>query len=356
MKAAYDDQPPSAAEQAALWYIQLAEGELSAEEQRAFDQWLEDPDNADAFDKTITTWNGLDVIADTAEVVQMRSEALDSYRRSNLKRWQRPRSWLPTLWTAGAAAGLAAVLLVGWSMISWLNLSTSDFGSDRQAATERSAFITPIGERRLAVLNDGSRISLDADSEVQTSFDQKRRSLLLTKGRAKFDVAHNPLRPFTVTVGNKIVVATGTSFSVERLGGAAHIILFQGHVDVLDARGQNVATNEPNGTIIRMEPGQELTLPVMTAGAATVAPTDRKRALSWQQGQVSFDNEPLALAVERMNRYLREPLIVADVQAADVRVTGVFEATNAAGFIDALRLLSGVRAEREGGKVLLTKE
>src|SRR3546814_12464145 len=41
-------------------------------------------------------------------------------------------------------------------------------------------------------------------------------------------------RPFSVAAAGKIVVATGTEFSVELLGRETRVILYEGHVAVLN--------------------------------------------------------------------------------------------------------------------------
>ena len=42
------------------------------------------------------------------------------------------------------------------------------------------------------------------------------------------------MRPFTVAVGDKLVVAVGTSFSVELINGDVRVILYEGQVEVRD--------------------------------------------------------------------------------------------------------------------------
>ena len=49
----------------------------------------------------------------------------------------------------------------------------------------------------------------------------------LLAGRAKFDVAHDALRPFSVLARNRLTVATGTSFSVELL--SRQVLAFRCH-------------------------------------------------------------------------------------------------------------------------------
>ncbi|WP_333605280.1 FecR family protein [Novosphingobium sp.] len=339
MTAVEDQARPDRDEEAAAWCLELADGELPAERRVELDLWIQDPENYQSFQRAAEVWDITEAIGSTPEVVRMRAQALEAYRVASAARWRKQGNgrWGRGFWTFAAAAAVAAVFLVVWLM--------------NPAA---DAYRTGIGKTQVALLEDGSRLSLDADTEVKASFDSRRRSLVLNKGRAKFDVVHNPLRPFSVSVGDKVVVATGTSFSVEKLGGEVHVILFEGHVAILDGDGRAVGSGRQQRPIDDMlKPGSELTLPAVGRGAAHVGQVDL--STSWRQGQVSFDDEPLPLAVERMNRYLPEPLEVADTGAASVRVTGVFEDNDPAGFIDALRQLSGVRAQRQGGRILLSK-
>src|SRR3546814_13438728 len=89
------------------------------------------------------------------------------------------------------------------------------------------AYATHIGERQLAVLDDGSRVSLDAVTKVKVRMKDEARQVELLEGRAKFDVAKDPLRPFTVAAGDKLVVDVGTSFSVELIDGQVRVILHE---------------------------------------------------------------------------------------------------------------------------------
>ena len=103
---------------------------------------------------------------------------------------------------------------------------------------------TGVGEREVVALADGSKLSLDADSAVSVRFTPSRREMVLRKGRARFTVAKDPLKPFTVLAAGKTVVAVGTEFSVERLDGQVRVILYEGKVSVL-ARSSPIATPAP---------------------------------------------------------------------------------------------------------------
>ena len=337
MRIVEDMGAPDRDEEAALWCLEMAEGSLSPERRLDLDRWMTDPKNREAFQRAAEIWDVTEAVANTPEVLRMRSEGLDRYRDASARRWKKPPSFGWRQWAIAGGAIAAALVLAIWL-----------------APPQMKAYQTGVGETRVAMLEDGSRLSLDADTQVSVSFDSKRRRLVLDRGRAKFDVAHNPLQPFSVAVGDKLVVATGTSFSVEKVGGEAHVVLYEGHVAVLDKDGRAFTASRQRTAVDELlEPGSELVLPAEGSGTASVGQVDLKT--SWRQGQLSFEDEPLPLAVERMNRYLARPMVVADPGAAKVRVTGLFDDSDPRGFLEAMRQLNGVQAEQRDGKVLLTK-
>lgn len=340
----FDDEPEGRDEEAAIWCMRLAEDRLPPEEQRLFDAWLAVPGNAEAFDDAVRVWRVAESAAGRPEVIAARTEALDQLRRANGRRWLRSasRRWS---WGVGVAAAIALVLLSSLFLLH----------------DPARLYETGIGERQVAMLEDGSRLSLDAATEVEVRMAEDRRQLRLVSGRAKFDVARDPLRPFSVAVGDKLIVATGTSFSVELLNKQVRVLLYEGHVEVLENPGDGAKprqlqierTSTPAGQALR--PGRELVAP-LAATTAMVNQVDMPRSLSWEAGQLSFDNEPLSSAVERFNRYAREPLAVGDSVSGSIRIDGVFDAGDTEAFVEGVTALHPVRADRSGGKLTFRRE
>lgn len=342
MSTALDEMPSDRDEQAAFWCLSLAEGELGEADRAAFDGWVADPENAKAFEDAARVWNTADAAAEMPELIHMRSAALESFRHANQRRWTKriqPR-WY---WISALAASLVIAVFTA-SMLF----------------TPTKVYRTGIGERQIAMLADGSKLSLDADTEVDVKLGRDRRELILVRGRAKFDVAKDPLRPFTVTAGEKMVVATGTSFSVELINRQVHVLLYEGHVAVLDGKehkpvGQRAVARTSATADQALTPGKELVTAADVAAAATINDADLPRSLSWEAGQLSFDDEPLASAVARMNRYSREKLVVGDAVAANARVNGVFTAGDTDAFLEGLTALNVVRLDRRGDEITIRR-
>jgi len=330
-----------ARQEATDWCIRLADGGLSLEEQVAFEVWVAEPENRAAFEDVMRVWYGTPQSADAPELIAVRADALESMRSAASQRWSRRiRSWRVPL----AAAACLLLLLMSSLLLLRDPVIT---------------YQTGVGERRLVRLVDGSQISLDAATVVEVDYSDVRRALRLLSGRAKFDVARDARRPFTVSAGGKMVVATGTSFSVEMVDNQMRVILYEGRVSVLED-GPSSAPPRPVRLAARpvaaeqvLTPGNEL---VSAAGSslATVAQVDAQRSLSWEGGQLSFADEPLALAIQRVNRYSDRRIAVADPAAGRLLVSGVFNAGDTAGFVDAVTTLFPVRAREAGGVITLT--
>lgn len=340
--AVITDTPDPRAEEAAVWYLSLTDGSLTEAEQAHFDEWLAVPENADAFADMSRMSRMLDGLGEEPEVISLRTTALCDYENrtdSGRRRGEVRKSLL--------AAALAASLLLAF--VGGLSI----WGGRSQH------FVTSVGEQRVVLLEDGSRLTLDGNSAVDVDLGRYRRSLVLLQGRARFNVAKDPLRPFTVTAGNRIVVATGTSFSVELLGKDVHVQLFEGHVAVVNrTAGRGVTQAEqfrPNrlATEPQLTPGNEMVALAVGSEPPKVAPFQMAPAEAWEDGEIVFENEPLAAAAERMNRYSRRHIELADAQTGALLVNGVFRAGDAGAFIDGLSALYPLRVQsvEEGWRI-----
>ena len=211
---------------------------------------------------------------------------------------------------------------------------------------------TGIGERRVVALADGSSVSLDAASEVDVRYLDGRRRLWLRKGRAMFTVAKDPLRPFSVEAGDRMVVATGTRFSVEKLKGEVRVVLFEGHVAVTGPRegGKPAAPirlrDGAGPADEQLVPGREMVV-AEAAPLAQVATVDPAQAAGWEAGLLQFSDQPLALAVQQMDRYSPIRLTVGDAAAAAIPISGQFRSGDTDAFVEGVTAVFPVTAEKK---------
>lgn len=314
------------------WCLLLAEGSLDEVSRDAFERWINVSANKCAFDEALRVWRACDQAADLPEVVRLRRRGLEQFQRAQGRRW-RDRIPVQRLWAV--AAVFIGALILGVSLFH----------------TPTQVYRTGVGERQIAMLADGSRLSLDADTEVRVRLAGNRRELALARGRAKFDVARDPLRPFTVKVADKMVVATGTSFSVELLNREARVLLYEGHVAVVDAARsgskplQADARNSAANAYTALEPGKALVTRLDQPSAAPqVTAIESAQSLSWEAGQLNFEDEPLVSALERINRYSVRKVRLSDPRLGRLTVNGVFEAGDIDAFVEAMEVFNHLRA------------
>jgi transmembrane sensor len=309
---------------------------MSAKDRQELAAWLAaDPLNRQSIEGIVAAWDAVDQHAETAQVMALRECALAEGREVLRRRHRRRRRF-------------------GWLVAAAVLLTVAGGGLWRWITPQ--AFATGLGERRTVSLSDGSRISLDASTIVQFAYSRDKRQLWLKQGRAKFDVAKDPLRPFSVSAANKMVVATGTSFSVECIDNQVRVVLYDGHVAVLESSGKSeprpIDVGPKQLPVDRLlSIGNELVLPVAKPPGVrfepvSIEPIDAGRSLSWESGLLVFEDEPLELAVGRMNRYAKRPLVIADPAAASLRISGVFRAGDTDALVEGLAAAFGVEARQ----------
>src|SRR3546814_10097042 len=93
-------------------------------------------------------------------------------------------------------------------------------------------YATATGQQRTVVLDDGSQVVLDTNSNLQVQYGRRERRLTLLRGQVDFQVQHDTLRPFVVHTAGGTVTATGTRFQIHVAGGVDTVTLLQGQVVV----------------------------------------------------------------------------------------------------------------------------
>lgn len=317
-------------EQAAEWCLRLSEGPLDETEQVAFDQWIDREGNDAAFQDQLRLWDLVELARHTPEMSCLRAQSVATHPAGARRAWF---AQVRPYWRQVGALATAAML----AMAVWTGFRS--YASDNYA--------TAVGEHKVATLDDGSRLTLDARSSVTVRMADERRELSLERGRAKFDVAYDPLRPFVVTVGDRKVIATGTAFSVERIGVQVRVILYEGHVAIVAPGVEGVPSQ-------LRTPGYALTLPPPGYASASKETVDIARSLNWEQGQLDFQGETLAAAAERINRYAKIPIEIAP-DARDIQVTGVFSAGQTDAFVEGVSHVHGLHVRREAGQIVLAR-
>lgn len=313
--AVQQDDHPERLRKAAEWYAELQEPELSHEKWEAFEAWESHPANAAAFREI-----------ERSLVVVDRSAF--GRRHAGGGRERRASGPGPLWWGGGLAAlvALGLVLLALWPA--------------GQGPVAPEVYVTETGEIREVSLADGSVVTLNTNTRIETVLSEAAREVTLARGEALFDVAADA-RPFSVTASGSRTEALGTLFNV-RAGERVAVTLVEGSVRV-DAAGRG------QGRVL--SPGQQLLL--HEDGSLDVLDVDTVAVTRWQAGLVAFDNVTLQDAIMEMNRYSDVTIRIADEVLAGERVSGTFPAGKQAEFVESLELFLPVKAEVSAEEIVL---
>jgi transmembrane sensor len=355
------DQPRTtraqALQEASEWVIRLGDRDLQDADIDAWNAWMEaSPLHAQAFEDVHLLWDAAAGV-DPAQVVAARqaraaggaatAAAGEGTPGVTLASFQ-PRATTvpaprastrarPRRWIALAASVAMLAVLVGALKFS------------RPAAPTEIRLAAEIGTPRQADLPDGSRIDLDAGSEVVVQFSSQRRQVELVRGQAYFAVAKDPARPFEVRADGALAQALGTHFSVAKRNEGIRVIVSEGRVQVSDLRahGDGIANH-----VVQLAANQSATL---REGGPLDGPVDLDAAstLAWLQGKVTYRSETLGNVVADLNRYSTRPIILQDATLAQMRVTGRWSTTDLDVWLDSVAQALSLSVVRRQDEILL---
>jgi transmembrane sensor len=184
-----------------------------------------------------------------------------------------------------------------------------------------ASYRTAPGERSRVTLDDGSLVQLGTDSALALAFDARQRRVVLLAGEAYFAVAPmtgSETRPFVVEAAGGTATALGTQFMVDRRGDGMTVTVAEHTVRVAAAQAGNATR------AVVLSPGETVRYD-RVAGLGMVAKANIDRATAWRRGRLVFDEVPLSEVVAELNRYRRGPIVLADGDFRDRRVSGVFD-------------------------------
>ncbi len=286
-------------------------GEDAERLRQRFDRWRADPRNAAAYQGVARSF-------DAAAVLR-----LSGYDYSH------PAPGVAEPGPASSRLAIAATVAVLLAVPAALFLPGVGVFSGRPALLMVS---TAVGEIRTIQLSDGSKIMLDTNSAVEYEPGDRPGRAILRRGRARFASA-NPDRPFEVTAAGTEVKAGGATFDISLEGGDVTVSSVSGDVSL--STGQENARVGEGATVV--------------AKGELLSPTGKSDP-DWPTGMLEFDDESLASAVGRANRYSPKQIHIPDPGVQQLRVTGVYRIGNPEGLARSLAIAFGLElAHRPNG-------
>lgn len=269
-------------EEAAAWVEQLAE--LSPEQQQQLELWLaQSEQHQHCYQRCLKLWQSQQL-----ESALRTSAPVPRAEKSRF--WQ--LAWLP------AAAALVMVAVLQWPV---------------QPELTPLLLSTTAGAAQQKLLPDGSTVQMAGESQLSFSQTAQQRQVQLKKGEALFHVTHlQDEQPFIVDTGAVQVRVTGTRFSVNKLSSHTLVTVVEGSVRV-SASGQTyqLIANQQ----LKLIPGVKAAVVQLAAGYQH----------PMQQRWLQVQDMPLGELLEQLDRYLPEQILLPDVKAAQLPVSGRFD-------------------------------
>lgn len=240
------------------------------------------------------------------------------------------------------AASIIFVFILGSNFYSNESL---DAKAIRQQYVEIKNISTVVGQQNSFSLSDGSIIQLNTNSLVKINFSQNKRLLTLVRGEARFDVAKDKTRPFTVTSGSNSFTALGTIFNVQKNSNQdMELVVTEGRVLITKASQiiDKIAKK------IYQLPEEQLPGLLVTSGekaiinqnipkmAKSVSLDQVQKDLAWQQGMLIFEGDSLVDALAEVSRYTAINFEIVDSELANIKIAGYFKAGDIDGLLQSL--------------------
>jgi len=332
--------------QAAAWHARLAADDVTSQDWRDLEAWLEqDPAHRDTFESLERMSGALRSLGDDPMLQALHDSAPDIASVSEdakivrLRPGKARRAWALQPRQMALAAGVLVALIV--PLLYFM-------GSEQ--VPESTNYETAVAERKAIDLEDGSSLALNADSSISVTLTDDERQVALWSGDLYLDVAAEPDRPFTVSVGDHRVTVTGTSFDVRYRDDPARVTVHEGLVRVA------IAIDDPgSGHEVELRSGQQL---ILAAGAVPIdlSEYELSKTAGWRDGWLHFENSTLVEVVKELEPYLDKPIVLTSRKVAELKVGGSFNVDEVDSMLTALETLLPIQVIRESDRILIRHE
>ncbi len=291
-------------ESAVYWSARLSSPEFTEEDKAEFFEWLNSsPRNQEAYiEVEQLSLSAAKVIAQQSITQQPITQQPEEANQNKSGLWY--------------GVILASVLLI---VVSGLLFNISK-------EPQHYVLATNIGKQKEFLLEDGSIIWLNTDTELHIQETTAHIAAQLVKGEAIFEVKRNTRRVFDVITDDGVVRVLGTQFSVKHLTESTLVTVIDGEV-ALGEKSDNSNHKKNFVTHSIITNNQELTLKGAKAGE-TPNQVNVETKLAWKSKRLIYANEPLDAVVADLNRYYIRKIYISDESLKDIKVVATLSIGN----------------------------
>lgn len=318
---------------AALWYIRLRDAEPDAPERSEFERWLmTSPVHQAEYESICSTMDQLATPKSLAKLADAMEQ--NAFLEKSVKRQKVVKHIAHVV--AICAIGLFA-LFANKQYEVWL-----------QQPVLQSVAQNPVGNITTHTLDDGSRVTLSGNSQMEVTFYRHERHIQLKKGEAIFDVTKDPNRPFIVETDLAKVTVLGTRFAVNKLSKLVRISVDHGSVRV-EPNSQNPEMAEhskllTNGQVVEVYPNK----------TAVITQRRAADAFAFVNGKLVFEWADTYEIADTLSRYRARP-VVAEGQSSH-NVSAIVSVKDAEEFLQGLSNIAPVHVQDGAQKTVIVSQ
>lgn len=212
-------------------------------------------------------------------------------------------------------AGSGTQIPVGYSSMATASEEGISYThSDKEAVDQYNTLITPRGGEYRVTLSDGTAVHLNSASRLKypVAFGKTERVVHL-EGEAYFDVAKDENRPFYVVTDGLKVRQYGTSFNVNTYSSQhIEVVLVSGSIGVISNSGEKEQ---------ELKPGQKAEFN-RSSQTLSITDVDIESYVSWNDGRFVFDDESLENIMRTLSRWYDVDIRFVSPQLRNLHFTG----------------------------------
>jgi transmembrane sensor len=259
-------------------------------------------------------------------------------------RWESDAPWSALRPALSAPARLFRLAAVA-AMVLMLGVTFTLHVEQPVPGQANSVVYATGAKKRPVQLSDGTRIQLNAQTRVETRITAAARTVILDRGEAYFDVAHEQKRPFVVTVGDRRITDLGTKFSVRRDEDSIRVVVTEGRIKIATPTSGMAPVYAGSGDVVIAKADETL----VTSRSDDVM----QDALSWRSEMLTFNQMTLEDAAAQFNKYNRRHIVVRG-NARTIRIGGSFRSDNIDAFAYLVQNALGLKVSRSREKITIS--
>jgi transmembrane sensor len=319
-------------------------GKATTLQRKLIDEWCEDPRHEELFYEWLEEWeqSHLQYVADQQSALTSYTNFLTSDRPTDVQTGEAIRMALPTPtrrnWLLWAVAASVAIMVGSFTF--------------RQQLLNQ-AYETAYGQTRVVQLEDGSQVTLNANSTLRVprfGFGRETRQVWLD-GEALFSVTHmaNNQRFVVKTDNGADVVVLGTEFTLYARPRGTQVVLQRGKVEL---HYQQAGLGEQQVTL---KPGDLVNL--KRNGVARLKPIPQPaNYAAWRDHRYVFEETSLKEITYLFQENFGMSLEISDPETAALTLSGAYPAQSADDLLSIIAEALNIRITRQGDKVLLAPQ